>query len=46
MPQKMRSKINVESLDSGFDAAKVAQEGRVPALVEQIENLINSLVRQ
>ena len=46
MPPKLRSKIIVESSDLGSDAIEAAQEGRVPALVEQIENLMNSLVRQ
>ena len=45
MPPKLRSKTIVESLDSGSDTAEAAQEGRVPALMEQIENLMNSLVR-
>ena len=42
----MRNKIIVESSDSGSDAAEATHEGRVPALVEQIENLINSSVQQ
>ena len=46
MPPKLRNKIIVESSDSGSDAAEATQEGRVPALVEQIENLINSSVQQ
>ena len=46
MPPKLWSKITVESLDSGYDAAEVTQEGRFPALVEHIENLMNSLVQQ
>ena len=41
MPPKLRSKTIVESLDSGFDAAEAARKGRVLALVEQIENLMN-----
>ena len=45
MPLKLRSKTTIESSDSGFDAAEAAQEGRVLALVEQIENLLTSLVR-
>ena len=46
MPPKLRSKTTVESPDSGSNATKVAQEGRVPALVGHKENLMNSLVRQ
>ena len=46
MPLKLRSKINVESLDLGFDVVEAAREGRVPTLVEHIENLMNSSVRQ
>ena len=46
MPPKLRSKAIVESLDSGSKVVEAAHEGRVPALVEQIENLMNSLVRQ
>ena len=45
MPPKSRSKTTVESPDSGSNATKAAWEGRVVALVEQIENLMNSLVR-
>ena len=45
MPPKLRSKTTVESLDLGYDVVEAAHEGRVPALVEQIENLMNSLVR-
>ena len=36
----------VESPDSGSNATETAREGRVPTLVEQIENLMNSLIRQ
>ena len=46
MPQKLRSKATVESPNSGSNVAKVAQEGRVPTLVAQIENLMNSPVWQ
>ena len=46
MPPKLRSKTTEESLDSGFDVVEVAHEGRVPALVEQIENLMNSPMQQ
>ena len=46
MPPKLRSKTTIEFSDSRFDAAEAAQEGRVPALVEQIENLMNSPMRQ
>ena len=46
MPPKLSSKTTVESMDSGFDVAKAAQEGRVPALLEQIENLMNSSEKQ
>ena len=46
MTPKLRRKTIVESLDSGYDVAEVAQEGRVLVLVEQIENLMNSPVRQ
>ena len=46
MPQELRSKTTIESLDSGYDATEVAQEGRVLALVEQIENLMNLPVQQ
>ena len=37
MPQKLRSKTILESQDSVSDAVKVAQEGLVPAMVEQFE---------
>ena len=40
MPPKLRSKTTIESLDLGSDDAKTTQKGRVPAMVEQIENLI------
>ena len=46
MPLKLRSKTIVEYPNLVSDAVEVAHEGRVPALVEQIENLMNSLVRQ
>ena len=46
MPQKLRSKTIAESPDLGFDVAEAAYEGRVLALVEQIENLMNSPVQQ
>ena len=46
MPSKLRSKTTIESSDSGSDVVEVAHEGRVLALVEQIENLMNSLARQ
>ena len=46
MPQKLRSKTTVESPDFGSNTVEVAHEGSVQALVEQIENLMNSLVRQ
>ena len=46
MPPKLRSKTIVESLDSGSDAVEATHEGRVPALVEQIENLMNSPVQR
>ena len=42
---KIRSKTIVESPDLGSDAAEVAQKGRVPTLLKQIENLMNSPVR-
>ena len=45
MPPRLRSKIIVESPNSGSDAVE-QQEGRVASLVEQIENLMNYLVRQ
>ena len=43
---KLRSKTTVKSLDSGSDVAEATHEGRVLALMEQIENLMNYLVRQ
>ena len=46
MLSKLRSKITIEYPDSGSDAAEVAHEGRVLAMVEQIENQMNSLVQQ
>ena len=46
MPPKLKSKTTVESPNSRSDVAEAAQEGRVPTLVEQIENLMNSPVRQ
>ena len=46
MPPKLRSKIIVESPDSGSDASKATHEGRVSTLVEQIENLMNYPIRQ
>ena len=46
MQPKLRSKTIVESLDSGSNTVEVAREGRVLALVEHIENLMNSPVRQ
>ena len=45
MVAKLRSKTIVESLDSGSDIVVAAQEGKVLALVEQIENLMNSPVQ-
>ena len=42
MPPKLRSKTIIESLDSGSGATESSQEGRVLALVEHIENLMNS----
>ena len=35
-----------ESPNSGSNATEAAREGRVPTLVEQIENLMNSLIQQ
>ena len=46
MLSKLRYKTNVESSDPGSNAAKAAQEGRFPAMVEQIENQMNFPVRQ
>ena len=46
MPPKLRRKTTVESPDSGSDVAEAENDGRVLALMEQIENLMNSLVRQ
>ena len=46
MPLKLRSKTIIEYPNLVYDVVKVAQQGRVPALGEQIENLMNSLVRQ
>ena len=46
MPPKLRSKTTIESLDLGSDAIEAAHEGRVTDLVEQIENLMNSPIRQ
>ena len=45
MPPKSRSKTTVKSPHSRSDAVEAINEGRVPTLVEQIENLMNSLVR-
>ena len=42
----MRSKSSVESPDLGSDAVEAVHEGRVSSLVEQIENLMNSPIRQ
>ena len=46
MLSKLRSKTIVVSLNSRSDAAEAALEGRVLALVEQIQKLMNSQVRQ
>ena len=46
MLPKLRSKTTTESLDSGFDVVDAALEGKFLALVEHIENLMNSLVQQ
>ena len=46
MPLELRSKATLESSNSGSDAVEAAQEGRVLALVEHIENLMNSPVQQ
>ena len=46
MPPKLRSKTTVESLDLGSDVVEAAQEERVSTMVEQIENMMNSLLRQ
>ena len=46
MPPKLRSKTTIESPNFGFYATEAAHEGRVSALVEQIENLMNSLMRR
>ena len=45
MPPKSRSKTTVKSPDSRSDVVEAINEGRVPPLVEQIENIMNSLVR-
>ena len=45
MPPKLKSKTTVESPNLGYDVVEATQEGRAPALVEQIENLMNSPVR-
>ena len=37
MPLKLRSKIILESQDLGSDVVEVAQEGLVPAMVEQLK---------
>ena len=46
MPPKLRTKTTIEFPDSRSNATMAAYEGRVLALVEQIENLMNSPVRQ
>ena len=46
MPPKLKSKTIIESPNLGSDHAEAPQEGRVLALVKQIENLMNSLVRR
>ena len=46
MSPKLKSKTTIDSLNSRSDAVEVTHEGRVLTLVEQIENLMNSLVRQ
>ena len=46
MPLKLKSRTVVESPNLGSVAAEATHEGRVLALVEQIENLMNSPVRQ
>ena len=45
MPPKSRSKTIVKSPDSRSNVVEAIHEGRVPPLVKQIENLMNSLVR-
>ena len=45
MSPKLRNKITAESPNSRSNAVEAAREGRVPALVEQIENLMNSPVQ-
>ena len=42
MPPKTRSKTTAESPNSGSDAVEAAREGRLPTLVEQTENIMNS----
>ena len=46
MPPKLRSKTTLESPNPRSDVVEATQEGRVPTSVEQIENLMNSLVQQ
>ena len=46
MPPKLRSKATIKSPDSRSDVVEATWEGRVSALVEQIENLMNSPVQQ
>ena len=42
MPQKLRSKIVLESHGLGFDVAEASQEGTVPTMVEQLEKILTS----
>ena len=46
MPPKLKSKTTIKSLDSGFDVVEAAHKKRVPTFMEQIENMMNSPVRQ
>ena len=46
MLSKLRSKTTIESLDSRSDDVKVAQEGRVLVMMEQIENRMKSPIQQ
>ena len=46
MPQNLRCKIILESQDSVSDAVEATQEGRVPAMVEQLERNVANFLQE
>ena len=46
MTSKLRSKIVLESQDSGFEVVEAAHEGLVPAIKEQLEKNVASFLQE